>query len=111
SQRATHKRDRFLRTRGSVLPTAYWSSAFCRRNNLRNRSAGLGNRTSATAAIEPEDRSRTFHDLSKVFGERSKAPLLVRSRAGRRFGTLAKARTNPAQSEADFSHMPANGCG
>jgi serine/threonine protein kinase len=32
--------------------------------------------------------------LSQMSGERSKAPLLFRSRAGRRFGTLAKTRAD-----------------
>ena len=44
----------------------------------------LGHRAAATAPVEPENRSRSFHDLSEVPGERSAAPLLLRSRAGRR---------------------------
>ena len=41
-------------------------------------------RTAAAALVESENRSRAFHDLPEVPGERSKAPLLFRSRAGRR---------------------------
>jgi serine/threonine protein kinase len=48
-------------------------------------------------------------DLSEVFGERSKAPLLVRSRAGRRLGTLAEARTNPRQTKRIFHTCPQMG--
>ena len=37
--------------------------------------------------------------------ERSTAPLLFRSRVGRRLGTLAKARTNPGEAEVEsFTH-------
>ena len=45
----------------------------------------------ATAAVESEDRSRSQHNLPQVFGERSKAPLLIRSCTSRRFRALAKA--------------------
>ena len=61
-------------------------------------------------SVESENRSRSVNNLSQVPRERSKAPLLLRSRAGRRFGTLAKARADPARSELDFSHMAENGC-
>src|SRR5207247_11205212 len=39
-------------------------------------------------------RSRSTNDLPKVSREATGAPLLIRSRARRRPGTLAKARTN-----------------
>ena len=41
--------------------------------------------------VNPKDRSRSLNDLPQVPRERSKASLLVRSRASRGFGTLAKA--------------------
>ena len=44
-----------------------------------------------------ESRSRFVHDLSQMPGERSQASILFRSRAGRRLGTLAKARANPGE--------------
>src|SRR5436190_862226 len=56
----------------------------------------------ATAPLESENRSRAFHNLSEVFGERFNAPLLVRSRARGRFGTLAKARTNSGTTHWSF---------
>ena len=42
----------------------------------------------------PENRSRSLHHLPEVSRERSNAPLFFRSRAGRRPGTLAKARAD-----------------
>ena len=57
----------------------------------------------------PKDRSRSFHDLPEVPGERSKAPLLFRSRAGRRLGTLAKARANPGEAKWIFHSWPQMG--
>ena len=51
----------------------------------------LGYRAEATAAVKSENRSRSQHNLPQVSRERSKAPVLFRSRAGRRSRTLAKA--------------------
>ena len=42
----------------------------------------LGYRAEATAALKSENRSRSQHNLPQVSRERSKAPLLFRSRAG-----------------------------
>ena len=56
-------------------------------------------------SVKSESRSRSFDNLPEVSRERSKAPLLVRSRARRRPGTLAKARANPArQPSGIFTH-------
>ena len=52
--------------------------------------------------LKSENRSRSFHDLSEVSGERSKAPLLDRSRAGRRPRALAKARANSGAADRNF---------
>ena len=49
------------------------------------------------------------HDLSQVSGERSQAPILIRSRAGRRLGTLAKARANPGEAKWIFYSCPQMG--
>ena len=49
------------------------------------------------------------HDLPEVSGERSTAPLLVRTRAGRRPGTLAKARANPGKAKWNFHTRPQMG--
>ncbi len=96
------KRHRCLWTWRGALPIAHRSSAFCWRNNLRDDQATAGHRTAATAPVKSKDRSRSFHNLSRMPGERSKAPLLFRSRAGRRFGTLAKARTDPGEAHTGF---------
>ena len=60
--------------------------------------------------LNPKVDRDLSHDLPEVSGERSKAPLLFRSGAGRRLGTLAKARADPREAQVDFSHTPANGC-
>ena len=59
-------------------------SPICWRNNLRNDSAGFGNRAAATATLKSESGSRSCHDLPEVSRERSAAPLRFRSGAGRR---------------------------
>ena len=51
----------------------------------------VGYRAAATAPVKSENRSRPLNNLPQVSRERSKAPLLFRSRAGRRSRTLAKA--------------------
>ena len=61
------------------------------------------------ASVKPENRSRAFNDLFEVPGERSKAPLLFRPRAGRRPRTLAKARANPGKAKWIFHTRAANG--
>ena len=79
----THKTQQghgCLWTWRGALPIADRPSAFCRRNNLRDYQATPGHRAAATAPVESENRSRSFHDLSEVSGERSKAPLLFRAR-------------------------------
>ena len=54
----------------------------------------LGHRAATTAPLESENRSRPLNNLPQVSRERSKAPILFRSRAGRRSRTLAKARAD-----------------
>ena len=100
--RKTQQGHGCLWTWRGALPTADWPSAFCWRNNLRDDQATAGHRAAATAPVESKNRSRSFHDLSEVPRERSKAPLLFRSRAGRRPGTLAKARANPGKAKWIF---------
>ena len=97
------KRDRCLWAWRSALPIADRSAAFCRRNNVRNDPATAGHRAAATAPVESENRSRSLHDLSEVSRERSKAPLLFRSRAGRRPRTLAEARADPSHRTGIFT--------
>ena len=102
-QRSCQQRHRCLWTWRSTLPIADRSAAFCWRNNLRDDQVTLGYRAAATASVESENRSRSLHNLSQVSRERSKAPIFVRSRAGRRFGTLAKARTDPGAAHWIFT--------
>ena len=90
-QRGSQQRHRCLWTWRSSLPIADRSAAFCRWNNLRDYQATLGHRAAATAPLKSENRSRSLNNLPQMPRERSKASLLVRSRAGRRPGTLAKA--------------------
>ena len=77
----------------------------------------LETRAAATTAVEPESRSRPGDDLPEVSREGSGAPLLVRSRARRRFGTLAKARTNsgaadrPLHPRKEMDATESNYCG
>ena len=52
--------------------------------------------------MESENRSRSLHNLPEVSRERSAAPLLFRSRARPRLGALAKARTDPCETERIF---------
>ena len=59
--------------------------------------------------LNPKDRSRPVHDLPEVPRERSTAPLLFRSRAGRRPGTLAKARADPREAKWIFHTRPQMG--
>ena len=106
-----HCGHRHLRSRRGALSIAHRPSSLCGRNNLRNCSAGLRNRTSTTAALESENRSRAGNDLSQVPGERSKASLSLGACGSRRFGTLAKARANPREAKWIFHTCAANGCG
>src|SRR4029077_921416 len=46
--------------------------------------------------VKSESRSRPLNHLFEVSRERSKAPLLIRSRPSRRPRALAQARTNPS---------------
>ena len=46
--------------------------------------AAAGHRTTATALVKSENRPRSLNNLPQMPRERSKAPLLIRSRAGRR---------------------------
>ena len=98
-----NQRNRCLWAWRSALPASNRPSTLCRRNNLRDDQVTSGNRAAATASVECESRSRSFHDLPEVPRERSAAPLLFCSRAGRRPGTLAKARTNPSQAHRSCS--------
>jgi len=52
-----------VRTRRGALPTADWSSAFCRRNNIRDDQVASRHRAATTAGFKPENRSRSQHDL------------------------------------------------
>src|SRR5438552_8598216 len=52
--------------------------------------------------MESENRSRAFHNLPEVFGERSKRSLLFCSRAGGRPRTLAKARADSGTPQWNF---------
>jgi serine/threonine protein kinase len=83
-QRGCQQRHRCLWTWRSTLPTADGSAAFCRWNNLRDYQIAAGHRAAATAPFKSENRSRSQHNLPQMPRERSKAPLRVRSRAGRR---------------------------
>ena len=79
-----HQRNGCLRTWRSVLPTADRSAAFCRRNNLRNDQVLLDNEPRQPRLLNPKmDRDLSNH-LPQVSRERSAAPLLLRTRAGRR---------------------------
>ena len=101
-QRGCQQRYRCLWTWRSTLPIADRSSAFCRRNNLRDDQVTVGYRAAATAPLKSENRSRPLNNLPQVSRERSKAPLFVRSRAGRRPGTLAKARADSGAPHRDL---------
>ena len=79
---AGQQRHRCLWTWRSSLPTADRSAAFCRWNNLRDYQVTLGYRAAATAPLKSENRSRSQHNLSQMPRERSKAPILFRSRVG-----------------------------
>ena len=68
----------------STLPIADRSSAVCRWNNLRDDQVTVGHRAAATAPVKSENRSRSLNNLPQVSRERSKAPVLFCSRAGRR---------------------------
>ena len=67
-----------------LLSNAHRPAAFCRRNDLRNDSTGLGNRAAEPAALESESGSRSCHDLLEVPREGSKAALRNRRSAGAR---------------------------
>ena len=54
------------------------------------------------ASVESENRSRAFHDLSEVSGERSKAPLPFCTRACRRPRALVKARADSGTPHWNF---------
>ena len=69
-------------TRCSSLSIADRSSAVCRWSNLRDDQVAPGHRAAPTASVKSENRSRSQHNLPQVSRERSKAPLLFRSRAG-----------------------------
>ena len=96
------QRNRCLWTWRSALPTADRSAAVCRWDNLRNYQVTPGYRAAATAPLKSENRSRPLNNLPQVSRERSAASLLVRSRAGRRPGTLAKARTDSGPPHRSF---------
>ena len=80
----TNQHNRCVWAWCSALPASNRPSTFCRRNNLRDYQVTSGNRAAATASVESESRSRSFYHLPEVSRERSAAPLLFRSRAGRR---------------------------
>ena len=63
----------------------------------------------AAAPVKSESRSRPLDDLPQVSRERSTAPLLVRSGAGRRPRTLAKARANLREAKWVFHAWPQMG--
>ncbi len=79
-----HKCDRCLRAWRRVSTTSYSAIPFRWRNDLRNYPAGSGNRAATAASVKSESGSRSFHDLPEMSRERSTAPLLLRSGAGRR---------------------------
>ena len=62
-------------------------------------------------AIKSENRSRSLNNLSQVSRERSKAPLLFRSRAGRRSRTLAQSTSRFRRGTLGFSRVAESGCG
>jgi serine/threonine protein kinase len=66
---------------------------------LRNNSVTAEYRAEATTPVKSKNRSRSFHNLPQVSGERPKAPLLFRSGAGGRSGTLAEARADPGEAK------------
>ena len=70
------QRHRCLRTWRSSLPTADRPSTFCRRNDLRNRPAGFGNRAATTAPAKSENRSRPCDYLPEVSRRKSSAATL-----------------------------------
>ncbi len=77
-----------------LVETESRPSAFRRGHNLSNCPDGFGNGAPTATALQSKSRSRPCNDLPEVSREGSGAPLLIRSRARRRLGTLAKARTN-----------------
>ena len=81
-QRGRQQRHGCLWTWCRALPIADRSTALCRWNNLRDDQVTLGYRAAATALVESENRSRSLNNLPQVSRERSKAPILFRSRAG-----------------------------
>ena len=85
------QRHRCLWTWCCTLPVAHRSAAVCRWSNVRDDQVTAGYRTAATASVKSENRSRPLNNLPQMPRERSKASILFCSRAGRRFGTLAKA--------------------
>src|SRR5207244_1053823 len=80
--------------------------ALCRRNNLRDHQATLGYGAAATAPLKSENRSRSLNNLSQVSRKRSKAPLLFRSRTGRRPRALAKARADLGPTHWNLNPWP-----
>src|SRR6202035_5145496 len=56
--------------------------------------------------MESEDRPRPVNDLPQVSRERSKAPVLFRSRAGRGSRTVARARANSGAAHWNFRARP-----
>ena len=67
-----------------TLSTADRSAAVCRRSNVRNNQVAARYGPAATPRLKSENRSRPLNDLPQVSRERSTAPVLFRSRAGRR---------------------------
>src|SRR5205823_14838757 len=93
---------RCLWDRRGALPIAHGTAALCWWSNLRDDQVIAGYRAAATAPVKSENRSRSQHNLPQVSRERSKAPLLFRSRAGRRSRTLAQARTDSGATHRSF---------
>src|SRR5262249_33089687 len=101
-QCCSQQRHGCLWTWRSALPTPDRSAAVCWWGYVRDDQAAPGYRAAPPAPIKSKDRSRSLNHLSQVSRERSKAPLLVRSRAGRRSRTLAKARTDSGAAHRSF---------
>ena len=57
--RAAHERDRCLRARRGLLPTAHRSSAFRWRHDLRNDPPRSGDGAAKSASLESQSRSRS----------------------------------------------------
>ena len=64
-QKLTKATDVYGLGRG-LLPTAHGPSTVCRWNNLRDNQVSARDRAAATASVESENRSRSFHNMPQM---------------------------------------------